>query len=90
MEAVGSRMTDVMGWGSLTIGVTIGVRVVCDGGVVCGVNSPSLIEFDFEIVGCVWNRTCFELRRSIVSAVVVGSGFAMFGYRLTRHFNALS
>ena len=86
---VGGGMTDVVGWGQMTLGVTIGVRVVCDGGVVYGVDSPSLGDFDFGIVECMWNRTCFEPRRSIVSVVLVCSIFVVFGYRLTRHFNVL-
>ena len=83
-------MTDVMGCGSVTLGATIGVRVVCDGGVVNGVDSPSLGDFDFGMVECMLNRTCFELRCSSVSVVLVCSNFVVFGYRLTRHFNALS
>ena len=82
-------MTDVMGWGSLTTEVLIGVRVVYDGGIVCGVNSPFLLECDSETVAFVRKRTCFGLRRPIVSGVVVGSVFTMFEDQLYRLFMVL-
>ena len=59
MEAVGSGMTDVLVWGSLAARIMVGVRVVCDGEFVYGVNSPSLLECDSETIAFVRKRTCF-------------------------------
>ena len=91
MDAVGIEITDIGegGGGSLIARELIWVRVVCDGGIVCGVDSPSLLEYGSETVASERKRTCFKPRGPIVSGVVVGCDLTMFKDRLCRFFIVL-